>query len=81
MEDKTLEALSSLTQGNKLLLEQQEFLKNAQSLSHKFVANNIRELTNEKALIRSGHAQLATMTEDIKNKLGKVWNDVLLFKA
>lgn len=71
MEDKTLEALSSLSQGNKILLEQQQYLKNAQSLAHKFVANNIRELTNEKALIRTGHLQLATMTEDIKKKLGK----------
>ncbi|KAH0550330.1 protein brambleberry-like [Cotesia glomerata] len=77
LEDKTLEALLSLTQGNKLLLEQQEFLKNAQVLSHKFVANNIRELTNEKALIRSGHAQLATMTEDIKNKLEKASEQLL----
>ncbi|XP_008554835.1 protein brambleberry isoform X3 [Microplitis demolitor] len=77
LEDKTLEALSSLSQGNKILLEQQQYLKNAQSLAHKFVANNIRELTNEKALIRTGHLQLATMTEDIKKKLEKASEQLL----
>lgn len=35
------------------------------------IESNIEDLTEEKALIRSGHEQLATMTEDIQKKLGK----------
>lgn len=53
-----------------MLLLQQEFLKDAQMTAHKLVTTNLRELYNEKALIRSGHVQLAAMTEEIKNKLG-----------
>jgi len=52
------------------LLEQQQYLKNAQTAAHNLVTTNLRELSNEKALIRSGHAQFVTMVEDIRNKLG-----------
>lgn len=70
MEEQTTEALSSLSEGNKALLEQQQYLKDAQVTAHMLVKMNLKELNNEKALIRSGHTQLAVMTEDIKNKLG-----------
>jgi len=53
-----------------VLLAQQEYLKDAQATAHKLVTTNLRELYNEKALIRSGHVQLAAMTEELKNKLG-----------
>ncbi|XP_072758730.1 protein brambleberry [Anoplolepis gracilipes] len=69
LEEQTTEALSSLSKGNKALLEQQQYLKDAQATAHNLVTSNLRELNNEKALIRSGHAQLATMAEDIKTKL------------
>lgn len=76
LEEQTTEALSSLSEGSKVLLTQQENLKDAQTTAHKLVTTNLRELYNEKALIRSGHAQLAAMTEEIKNKLEKAHNDL-----
>lgn len=71
MIDRTSEALSSLSDGNKALLLEQQNLKDAQTTAHKLVTNNLRNLNNEKALIRLGHSQLATMVEDVKEKLGK----------
>lgn len=53
-----------------MLLAQQDNLKDAQTTAHKLVTTNLKELYNEKALIRSGHTQLAAMTEEIKHKLG-----------
>ncbi|XP_078043072.1 protein brambleberry [Augochlora pura] len=67
--EQTTEALSSLTEGNKALLEQQKHLKDAQVTAQQLVTSNLRELSNEKALIRLGHTQLAAMAEDIKKKL------------
>ncbi|XP_014613458.1 PREDICTED: protein brambleberry-like [Polistes canadensis] len=67
--DQTSEALSSLSDGNKALLLQQQNLKDAQTTAHKMVTNNLKNLNNEKALIRLGHAQIATMVEDVKKKL------------
>ncbi|XP_003403108.2 protein brambleberry isoform X1 [Bombus terrestris] len=69
LEEQTVEALSSLSDGNKALLEQQKRLKDAQASAHNLVTTNLRELNNEKALIRSGHAQLAAMADDIRKKL------------
>ena len=69
LEEQTVEALASLSKGNVALLEQQKHLKDAQTSAHNIVATNLRELSNERALIRSGHAQLAAMTEDIRKKL------------
>ncbi|XP_039313666.1 protein brambleberry isoform X2 [Solenopsis invicta] len=76
LEEKTVEAVSSLTEGNKVLLAQQEYLKDAQATAQKLVTTNLRKLYNEKALIRSGHNQLAAMTEEIKNKLEKAHCDL-----
>lgn len=70
LEEQTIEALESLSKGNKALLEQQKHLKDAQASAYNLVTTNLRELNNEKALIRSGHAQLATMANDIRKKLG-----------
>ncbi|XP_032668557.1 protein brambleberry-like [Odontomachus brunneus] len=76
LEEQTAEALSSLSTGNKALLEQQQYLKDAQITAHNLVTTNLRELNDEKALIRSGHAQLTAMTEDIRNKLAKAQEDL-----
>ncbi|KAI4498882.1 hypothetical protein M0802_006057 [Mischocyttarus mexicanus] len=67
--DQTSEALSSLSDGNKALLLQQQNLKDFQTTTNKMVTNNLRNLNNEKALIRLGHAQIANMVEDVKEKL------------
>ncbi|XP_031830089.2 protein brambleberry isoform X1 [Nomia melanderi] len=69
LEEQTVQALSSLSEGNKVLLEQQQHLKDAQVSAQQLVTSNLRELYNEKALIRMGHNQLSTMAEDIKQKL------------
>ncbi|XP_015433620.1 PREDICTED: protein brambleberry-like [Dufourea novaeangliae] len=71
LEEQTVQALDSLSKGNEALLEQQQHLKDAQASAQKLVTSNLRELSNEKALIRMGHAQLAVMAEDIKNKLAE----------
>ncbi|XP_018402480.1 PREDICTED: protein brambleberry-like [Cyphomyrmex costatus] len=76
LEEQTTEALLSLTEKNKLLLSQQENLKDAQATAQNLVTKNLRKLYNEKALIQSGHAQLAAMTEEIKNKLEKAHKDM-----
>ncbi|CAL1682172.1 unnamed protein product [Lasius platythorax] len=76
LQEQTTEALSSLSKGNKALLEQQQYLKDAQATAHNLVTSNLRELNNEKALIRSGHSQLAAMAEDIKNKLEKAHKEI-----
>ncbi|EFN77904.1 hypothetical protein EAI_00587 [Harpegnathos saltator] len=76
LEEQTTEALLSLSAGNKALLEQQNYLRDAQITAHNLVTTNLRELNDEKALIRSGHAQLAAMTENIKNRLEKAQEDL-----
>nr|XP_050855633.1 protein brambleberry-like isoform X2 [Vespula vulgaris] len=75
--DRTSEALSSLSDGNKALLLQQQNLKDAQTTAHKLVTTNLRNLNNEKALIRLGHAQLATMVEDVKEKLERAGEELV----
>lgn len=76
LQEQTTKALSSLSKGNEALLEQQQYLKDAQVTAHNLVTSNLRELNNEKALIRSGHTQLAIMAEDIKNKLEKAQKEL-----
>ncbi|XP_066583144.1 protein brambleberry-like [Prorops nasuta] len=80
LELQTIEALHSLSEGNQVLMQQQTYLKDAQISAHNLVTTNLRELNNEKALIRAGHAQLVVMTEDIKKKLEKA-NEELLEQA
>lgn len=77
LEMKTIEALMSLSEGNKILMDQQQHLKNAQASAHNLVASNLRDLNNEKALIRAGHMQLSIMTEDIKKRLEKASQQLL----
>lgn len=76
LQEQTTEALSSLSMGNKALLEQQQYLKDAQVTAHNLVTSNLRELAKEKALILSGHTQLAAMAEDIKNKLENAHKEI-----
>ncbi|KAG7212647.1 hypothetical protein KM043_012930 [Ampulex compressa] len=77
LEEQTTEALSSLSEGNQALLQQQEHLRDAQISAHNLVTTNLRDLSNERALIRMGHAQLAAMAEDIRNKLEKASQDII----
>ncbi|KAL0099872.1 hypothetical protein PUN28_019950 [Cardiocondyla obscurior] len=76
LEEQTTAALSTLTEGSKVLLAEQEYLRDAQATAYKLVTSNLKELYNEKALIRSGHAQLTIMAEEIKKKLEKAHDDL-----
>lgn len=66
MTSQTLEAMSS---GQRELMAQQEKLKTSQQSVQSFVAENLRELTHEKALIAAGQRELARMTDNIRKKL------------
>lgn len=68
MTSQTLEAMSS---GQRELMAQQEKLKTSQQSVQSFVAENLRELTHEKALIAAGQRELARMTDNIRKKLGE----------
>ncbi|XP_011499330.1 PREDICTED: protein brambleberry-like [Ceratosolen solmsi marchali] len=59
------------------LKESQDYLEKQTVAAHKIIKLNMQDLTNEKALIRTGHSQLATMTEDIKMKLEKANQDFI----
>ncbi|XP_058792606.1 protein brambleberry-like [Phymastichus coffea] len=65
-----IETLSSLK-------ESQDRLEEQTHAAHKIIESNIEDLTEEKALIRAGHEQLAAMTEDIQKKLEKASNELL----
>lgn len=52
------------------LMAQQEKLKSSQQNVQVFVAENLKELTVEKALIAAGQRELARMTDSIRKKLG-----------
>ena len=53
--------------------DNQDRLEEQTIFTHKMMESNIKELTDEKALIRAGHDQLASMTEDIKSRLGTLF--------
>ena len=56
--------------GQQDMINKHEVLKASQENVQTYIANNLRELTKEKALISAGHKELADMTENIKKKLG-----------
>lgn len=59
-----IEALASIRDSHERLEEQT-------TQAHDLITSNIKDLNDEKILIKSGHAKLAEMTEDIKSKLEK----------
>ncbi|XP_023245910.1 protein brambleberry-like isoform X2 [Copidosoma floridanum] len=59
------------------LKESQDRLEEQTITAQKIVETNIQELTEEKALIKAGHIQLASMTEDIKKKLENASQELL----
>ncbi|XP_043257468.1 protein brambleberry-like [Colletes gigas] len=64
-----IKTLDSLKVSQDQLEEQQQHLMDAQTSAHNLVTTNLRELINERALIRIGHSQLTSMTEDIRKRL------------
>ena len=59
--------------GQQDMIKKHEVLKASQENVQTYIANNLRELTREKALISAGHKELADMTENIKRKLGIIF--------
>ncbi|KAG0439325.1 hypothetical protein HPB47_016684 [Ixodes persulcatus] len=59
------------------LMAQQEKLKSSQQNVQVFVAENLKELTIEKALIAAGQRELARMTDSIRKKLDAASNIML----
>lgn len=79
--DQTTEVLSSLSEGNKVLLEQQQYLQDAQTIAHKLVITNLRDLSSEKAMIRLGHTQITSMIEDLKKSLETATQELVKHSA
>ncbi|XP_077510776.1 protein brambleberry-like [Amblyomma americanum] len=65
----TSQTLETMSSGQKALMQQQEVLKSSQQTVQNFVAQNLKELMLEKALIAAGQRELAQMTITIRKKL------------
>ncbi|KAH6933894.1 hypothetical protein HPB50_018675 [Hyalomma asiaticum] len=65
----TSQTLETMSSGQKALMQQQEKLKSSQQSVQNFVAENLKELMLEKALIAAGQRELAHMTNTIRKKL------------
>ncbi|XP_075539656.1 protein brambleberry-like [Dermacentor variabilis] len=65
----TSQTLETMSSGQKALMQQQEKLKTSQQSVQHFVAENLKELMLEKALIAAGQRELAQMTNTIRKKL------------
>lgn len=65
----TNHTLETVAQGQEALLQQQERLRSSQQGVHNFLAQNLKELTLEKALIAAGQRELTRMTNGIRKKL------------
>lgn len=65
----TSQTLETMSTGQKALMQQQEKLKSSQQSVQNFVAENLKELMLEKALIAAGQRELAHMTNTIRKKL------------
>ncbi|PNF32494.1 hypothetical protein B7P43_G03867 [Cryptotermes secundus] len=76
LESLTASTMESVSHGHQSLMDQQEKLRVTQHNIHDFVALNLRELTREKALIASGHRELAKMMDDVRNKLDEASSDL-----
>ena len=61
------------------LLGNQQSLRSSQDVVLNQIKSNMDELKNEKALIAVGNKELAELTENIKQKLGKYNHAVCLF--
>jgi hypothetical protein len=81
LQSLTVSTLASVSHGQKSLMDQQENLTVMQRNIQDSVAQNLRELTREKAVIASSHHEFAKMMDNVRNKLGEydltIWTVVL----
>lgn len=65
----TNQTLETVALGQEVLMKQQERLRSSQQGVQNFLAENLKELTLEKALIAAGQKELTRMTSVIREKL------------
>ncbi|KAJ8687987.1 hypothetical protein QAD02_023782 [Eretmocerus hayati] len=75
--NKLMQSARSQIETLAAMKESQDRLEEQTANAHQIIESNIKDLTNEKALIRAGHSQLAAMAEDIKKKLEKASQDLM----
>ncbi|XP_064611789.1 LOW QUALITY PROTEIN: protein brambleberry-like [Liolophura sinensis] len=71
LHEVTSDTMQKMFDSQQQLISNQEVLRSAQKNVYTNIANNLRQLTREKALISTGNRELAEMTERIKEKLDK----------
>ncbi len=64
-------SLDTMAQQQDVLLQHQWELSSGHSSLQSRIAENLEQLTEEKAIIHSGQEQLANMTVDIRRQLGE----------
>ncbi|XP_033104666.1 protein brambleberry-like isoform X2 [Anneissia japonica] len=63
------ETFETISESQEELMSKHEILKTSQTELHHNIEENMKDLTREKALIASGHKELADMTETIRKQL------------
>lgn len=71
MEDVATTTLTTMTDGQKEMIEQQGVLRIAQDNIKDAIIHNFNQLKKEKAIISAGHKELSQMTKELGDKLGK----------
>ena len=69
--EATSSVLRKMYEGQQDLMVGHQTLKDAHNDIHKYVADNLKELTREKALIATGNKELAELNDQIRTKMGK----------
>jgi hypothetical protein len=59
-------------EGQQDLMVGHQSLKDAHTDIHEYVADNLKELTKEKALIATGNKELAELIDQIRTRMGKL---------
>nr|XP_033786275.1 protein brambleberry-like isoform X2 [Geotrypetes seraphini] len=77
LKDLTAESLQKVVSSQQELLLQQGQLQDSQAQMGSSIADNLQQLTQEKALIASGHQLMAQLIEGINEKMENVNNHLL----
>ncbi|XP_074654833.1 protein brambleberry-like [Tubulanus polymorphus] len=68
------DTLRRMFEGQQELMNRQESLKNSHNGIQTYIAENLKELTKEKAMIATGNKELAEMTDNIRKKIDEATN-------
>ncbi|CAH1775950.1 unnamed protein product, partial [Owenia fusiformis] len=72
----TSDTMRKMFEGQQELVSNEQLIKAEQAHVQEYIAMNLKELTDEKALISSGNKALADMAEQIKGKLEKTSSQI-----